>query len=114
MPRRDPELLLDIVQAAMLIEQFLAGISREAFRTDELRISAVSHQLEIIGEAAGDLSAATRDALPQIPWPKLVGLRNRLIHAYHSIDLDILTVAAFDEVPRIVPLIEPLLPKEGD
>jgi len=51
---------------------------------------ALVRLLEIIGEAAGHVSAETQAAAPAIPWAEIVGLRNRLIHGYDSVDMDIL------------------------
>jgi uncharacterized protein with HEPN domain len=70
---------------------------------------ALVRAIEIIGEAATKLSLETRNAAPQIPWPAIIGMRNRLIHAYFEIDGDILWKAAIEEVPELLPMLEHLL-----
>jgi len=66
---------------------------------------ALVRLLEIVGEAANRTSAGLRAAHPAIPWPEIVGLRNRLIHGYDSVDMDILWEILTDDIP---PLIEKL------
>ena len=60
---------------------------------------AVARAIEILGEAAARMSPSTRQDHPEVPWSEAVGIRNRLIHAYFSIDHDILWTAATVEVP---------------
>lgn len=76
---RDERLyLIDIVEAANAIARFLAGINEERWIDDEVRQSAVMHQLIIIGEAAARLSRAFHHAHSQIAWADIVGFRNLL------------------------------------
>jgi uncharacterized protein with HEPN domain len=63
---------------------------------------AMTRLLEIVGEAAGRVSQATRDQQPQIAWPQIVGLRNRLIHGYDQVDCDILWLIVRDDLPPLV------------
>lgn len=114
MSRADAEIVLDIVAAARLIAKFIRGIDRNAFRSDELRRSAVIHQLLVLGEASKHLSVQFRTDHPEIPWSEMAGMRDRLIHAYHKIDVDRVTEAAFDKLPRVLEVLEPLAPKEND
>ena len=67
----------------------------------QLNLSLV-RLLEIVGEAAGRVSEATRDQHPEIPWADIVGLRNRLIHAYDAVDFDILWNVVRDDLPPLV------------
>ena len=71
------------------ILSFAKGRQRAALNKDRLFQSAVLRELEIIGEAAGQVSEKTKKKFSTIPWKELVGLRNRLIHAYFDVDLDI-------------------------
>ena len=75
--------------SAKAILSFAKGRQRASLDKDRLFQSAVLHELEIIGEAAGRISEGTKKNCPTIPWRELVGLRNRLIHAYFDVDLDI-------------------------
>lgn len=114
MPRDDREVLLDLVHAARLIVEFIQGVGPDDFHKDELRKSAVIHQILILGEAAKRLSPAFRGAHPRIPWPDMAGMRDRLIHAYHRVELDRVVKAAYEQVPKLLRDLEPLLPKETD
>lgn len=69
---------------------FAQGKTREDLASDRLLNLALVRLLEIIGEAAARVPAELREQFPEIPWQQIVGLRNRLIHGYDSVDLDIL------------------------
>ena len=71
------------------IESFLKKISKESFFKDRLRQSAVIRQLEVIGEATKNIPDSFRKKYPEIPWKKIAGLRDIIIHTYFEIDLDI-------------------------
>ena len=86
------------VEAVSLVE----GRSREDLDSDRLLNLALVRLLEIVGEAAARLSAETRDGCPQIPWPDIIGLRNRLIHGYDIVDFDILWDIVRDDLPALV------------
>lgn len=70
---------------------------------------ALTRCLEILGEAASRLSAETRLRFPEIPWMQMVSMRNRLIHAYFDVDLDIVWTTVFEDLPPILPLLESAL-----
>jgi uncharacterized protein with HEPN domain len=78
--------MLDSTQAIL---SFAKGKQRASLDKDRLFQSAVLRELEIVGEAAGRVSEKTQRNFPHIPWKELVGLRNRLIHAYFDVDHDI-------------------------
>ena len=79
---RDEAYLLDILIAARKALKFTAGFSRAQFEKNELVQNAVMHPLEVMGEAASRVSEEFREAHGEIPWHKLIGMRNRLIHEY--------------------------------
>ena len=78
-----------MLDAAETIRGFVAGRRREDLDTDQMLAFAIVRAIEIFGEAAARLSAETRTAASAVPWNSIVAMRNRLIHAYSSIDLDI-------------------------
>jgi uncharacterized protein with HEPN domain len=89
--RRPARLLAeDILEAVERIRTYTAGLNRTQFVGDQLRIDAVVRNLEIIGEAANRLPEDARARCPQIEWPKIVGLRNRIVHDYFGVDVDII------------------------
>jgi uncharacterized protein with HEPN domain len=66
--------------------------------------------VEIIGEAAAKVSVETRVAVPAVPWPAIISMRNRLIHACFDIDHDILWTTASREIPSLLKLLQGVLP----
>ena len=80
----------DILDAVQQIRTYLADLSEEAFTTDRKTQDAVIRNLEIIGEAAGNLPEQIQEAAPEIDWRKIKGLRNILIHEYFGINLPII------------------------
>jgi uncharacterized protein with HEPN domain len=68
---------------------FLQGRTSEDLRRNRMFMLAVVKEIEIIGEAANQISDESRKTLPRIPWPKIVAMRNRVIHAYADVDLSI-------------------------
>jgi uncharacterized protein with HEPN domain len=85
---RDDATLLDIVNAARLIQTFIQDMTKEAFLVDLKTQSAVLHQITVIGEAVKRLSQAFRERHPILPWSLMAGMRDHLIHGYDAIDLD--------------------------
>ena len=61
---------------------------------------ALTRLMEIVGEAANRVSQSTRQANPKIPWPRIIGMRNRLIHGYDVIDFDLLWDTVTNDLPR--------------
>ena len=78
--------MLDAAREAL---SFVAGRNSEDLGRDRMLVLALVKEIEIIGEAASRISDESRKALPRIPWPKIIAMRNRLIHAYADVDLSI-------------------------
>ena len=90
MSRRETPLLVeDVWEAIEKIERYVAGLDRDAFLNDEKTIDSVVRNLEIIGEAANRLPENFRTQHSEIEWRKIIGLRNRVVHGYFSIDIEI-------------------------
>jgi uncharacterized protein with HEPN domain len=70
---------------------------------------ALVHAPQIVGEAAGKVSAETRGRRPEVPWTTLIGMRHRLVHAYFDVNLDILWTTAVEAAPALLAQIAPLL-----
>ncbi len=77
------------------------GRTRENLESDRLLNLALVRLLEILGEAANRVPAEDRSRYPRIPWSQIVGLRNRLIHAYDQVDFDILWQIVTKDLPRV-------------
>jgi uncharacterized protein with HEPN domain len=111
---RDDAALADITRESSLLREFVEGYDREAFLGDRKTQRAVLCQLMIIGEAASRLSDAFRNQHPIAPWPRIVGLRNILIHRYHAVDLELVWVIAQRDIPSLIAATEPLVRREED
>ena len=87
--KKDPLVYIDDIRDSIeAIKKYTAGLTREGFFSSSEKQDAVYRRLEVIGEAANRLPDDFRDRYPLIPWNKIVGMRNVLIHEYDSIDLD--------------------------
>lgn len=106
--RNPKERLRDILEAIAAIERY-RDRGREAFEQDELLQVWFVRHLQILGEAARALPEEVRAMAPQVEWPKIMGMRNVLVHGYFDIDLDIVWEAASRDAPALKPTIEQLL-----
>lgn len=112
MPHPDHVWLEDILIAARHVQRFVEVVTREEFEVDVMRQSAVIRQLEIVGEAAKQVSPAFRDAHPGIPWRGMAGMRDVLIHAYRNVDLPEVWKVATTAVPDLIAALAPLVPQD--
>jgi uncharacterized protein with HEPN domain len=106
--RNPAERLRDILEAIAAIERHLDGDKTE-FEHDELRQTWFLRHLQIIGEASRALPIEVRTLAPEIPWPKIIGMRNVLVHGYFDIDTDIVWQAVTNDVPALKPAFLSLL-----
>jgi uncharacterized protein with HEPN domain len=107
---RDISLYLrDILRAMLAIEQFVEGISLDAFEKDDKTSSAVIRKFEIIGEAAKQIPEEIRNKYPLIPWKEMAGMRDRLIHFYFGIKYDLVWHTIKDVIPQVKPAIQEIL-----
>jgi uncharacterized protein with HEPN domain len=108
----DTSLLLDMWLAARDARAFVAGLDKAAFLASRLHQNAVIRSLEVIGEAAGKVSAATCAAHPEIPWREITGMRHRLIHGYAEVRIDLVWTVVEERLAPLIAALEPLLPDE--
>lgn len=103
------ELLQDIRDAAVRAQRFAHGLEYEAFIEDEKTVYAVIRALEIIGEAAKGIPHAVRLQAPVIPWRDLCGIRDKVIHDYSNVDLEIVWRTVAEDLSKLVVQIDELI-----
>lgn len=99
----------DIVAAGEAILRYTDGVTLEAFAANDEKRAAVERQVFVIGEAAARLPDEWKQRRPEVPWRKIVGLRNLLAHGYWAIDAEELWDIARNKVPEFVAELRPLL-----
>jgi uncharacterized protein with HEPN domain len=95
------QLLADMLERIERIEEFVTGLDRDAFLGDVKTADAVVRNLEVFGEAANRLPVDFQDRHPEVPWRQIVGLRNRIVHAYFDVDLELVWTIARGELPTL-------------
>ena len=103
----------DMLDAMDKAEILLQDVSYEQFAGDFRIHFAVVRALEIVGEAARRVPTHIRDQYPAIPWRSMAGMRDRIIHGYDNVDLEIVWNAVKQETPRVKPLLWQILPGLG-
>lgn len=106
---KDSLRLSHIVEATDHVADFIKGVSEEEFCNDYEKQSAVIRQFEIIGEAASKLSTPFKEQHAQIDWPKVIGMRHKMIHDYFEVDTKIVWTTATDDVAPLKSAIEKII-----
>lgn len=107
MPPDDDVRLRHLIDAAERAIQFTAGRTRSDLDADEMLALALTKLVEIVGEAAKQVSAETKDQHLEVPWSAAARMRDRLVHHYFDIDLDVLWSTVQDDLPALLALIPP-------
>lgn len=109
MLRDDHHRLRHMLEAGKEAVSFSADRAREDLDTDRKLALSLLKCIEIIGEAAANVSTSGRASFPQVPWSDAIRMRNRLIHAYFTIDLDIVWRTVTQDLPPLVAVLEQIL-----
>ena len=105
-PLGDRVRLQHMLEAARQARAFVTGRSRADLDTDAMLMHALNHAVQVIGEAASRVSEQGRVRVPGVPWPKVVGMRHRLVHGYWMVNLDLLWEVALRDLPPLVAALE--------
>jgi uncharacterized protein with HEPN domain len=107
----DRRRVLHMIEAAEHALTFVAGRQRADLDSDVMLRLAVTRAVEIVGEAAAKVSETSRAEIPALPWAQIVGMRNRLVHAYFDVDRDILWDTVQLALPGLVQSLKVVLGK---
>jgi uncharacterized protein with HEPN domain len=99
--RRDRDFLRDVQEAMERISLYMKGLIYPKFLEDKKTQDAVVRNFEIIGEASKNITSTFKSEHPDVPWKKLAGLRDKLIHFYFGIDFKIVWNIARKEIPTL-------------
>jgi uncharacterized protein with HEPN domain len=108
-PPEDEALLRDMLSYARLAVAAVASRERADLDSDLILAAALERFIEVIGEAASKVSSATQEAAAEIPWREIVGMRNRLVHGYASVDHDVVWDVVSGDLVEIIDTLESLL-----
>ncbi|MCD4813012.1 DUF86 domain-containing protein [bacterium] len=109
MKRDYSDYLRDILDAIRETQEFTQDSSFKLFLSDKKTINAVVRSLEVIGEAAGKIPEEIRQKYPEIPWKRMIGMRNKLMHEYFGVDYTIVWTVVKEELPLLLNEFEKII-----
>ena len=110
MPKDDMVFVNHMLEMARKASSKAHAVTREEFDKEENLRLAITHLLQVIGEAAARVSEEFKDTHPQIPWAAIVGMRNRVVHNYLNVDEDIVWDTARNDLPPLIKQLETIIP----
>ena len=111
--RGDREYLRDILVACQNIMEYTEGFDFEAFKGDRKTQDALIRNIEILGEAVKRVSDDTKEKYPDVEWNDIARTRDKLIHSYFGVDLDIVWEISMNDIPRLKGRISSIIEGEG-
>ncbi|PIG92343.1 DUF86 domain-containing protein [Gloeocapsopsis sp. IPPAS B-1203] len=109
---RDPTYLLDIANTCSTIIELIQGMSKTSFVSDKRTHLAVLYEITVTGEIVKRLSSEFRQNYPEIPWKQIAGMRDKLVHDYNKVDLDLTWEVTQSNIPELLEFVLPLLPQK--
>ena len=107
--QRDKAYLIDILEAAKLVREYIGNKDKEDFLKDTQCQDAVVRRFAIIGEASRRISDKMKAAYPDVAWNEMIGMRNAIIHEYDDIDMVIVWDTVKKDIPALISTIEKVL-----
>jgi len=108
MPKDDTVYLGHMLESACKVSQKVSGIDRAGYDQDENLRLALTHLLQVIGEAASRVSRNLRDTHPQVEWSAIIGMRQKVVHDYMNVDEDVVWETALRDIPPLIAALENL------
>jgi uncharacterized protein with HEPN domain len=108
-PENDAIRLKHMLDAARKVQVFMTSKTKNDLENDDMLVFAVVRALEIIGEAANQITDVTQQTHSHIAWKDIVGMRNVIVHAYFDVDIDIVWRTIQDDLPLIIEQVETVL-----
>ncbi len=109
MKKDDTVYLRHILDAIEMIEGYTRGLSENEFYAHAMAKDAVVREIEIIGEAANNISDEFRHQHPEIPWAKMIGIRNKIVHEYFNVNFPIVWDTTQGDLPLLKQALKKLL-----
>ena len=110
MRRDDVARVRHMLDAAREARSFIRNQPRSTLESNRVLVLALVRLVEVVGEAAAQMSKECQDVHPEIPWAQIIAMRNRLIHAYFDVDLDRVWDTVVDDLPPLIAKLEQLVP----
>jgi uncharacterized protein with HEPN domain len=104
--------LRDMLENAVRAMQFTEGLNFEAFKKDEKTVYAVIRAVEIIGEATRNIPEDIRKKYPQIPWRDAADMRNKLVHRYFGINIEVIWQTINEDLPMLMDALQEIIRRE--
>lgn len=112
--QRDLVLVAEMIEAAERVVEIVGASDAAAIEADRLRRDALLWNMAVLGEAATQISDATRLAYPDVPWRPPAQLRNRIVHGYWEVDLDIVVATVRNQIPPPIAQLQAIEAVVGD
>ncbi|HEX9018270.1 MAG TPA: HepT-like ribonuclease domain-containing protein [Anaerolineaceae bacterium] len=112
MPKDDWVYIGHMLDMSLQARAILSNKDRTAYDHDIVLQLALTHIVQVIGEAAQQVSKGFQDSHPQVPWREIIGMRHRIVHDYLNVDEDVVWEVVNTDLPRLVSILEGFIPPE--
>ena len=112
MPKDDGVYVGQMLDMARKARALVAGKDRAAYDADETLRLALTHLVQVIGEAARHVSAEYCADHPEVPWLAIIGMRHKVVHDYMAVDEDVVWHTIQEDLPELIVLLEAIAPPE--